>query len=416
MGVPSNLGRFAVREQTAWGTARGASDMTNAYFVECTMTVPTPVQESIQADVMRADHFATTRVAGGKGPVEISLSMPLHGFSTATPSGTPTEHPDAVLLKSCLGSAEVGGYHGSDLSGGSAGVLNLDDGTATVDDVGRALLVPISGGHSVGWVSAMAHGSDPDTYTLIRDLSAAPSSSGAILGSNSVVLDKTQPTPLTLQFLGSTANVSYVYSDAVVTSATITLNAREQPTLEVTLRAASWSEESGTKAGAPSAEALANRPQLPVVLGDNGARVVNSSGALACGQLSIAMTSEVVDEINYSGQGISRFVVTKRSVAVTTVTPATSGSPSAGALDNPASLGTPGASVGAIQVDANTTPGRSFSALIAAGQLQELQAIGDSGGIVAITTVVEPAQYTGDSSSFGTVSSPGNTPFRLAFL
>jgi len=414
MGVPSNLGRFAVREQTAWGTARGASDMTNAYFVECSMTVPTPVQESIQADVMRADHFATTRVAGGKGPVEISLSMPLHGFSTATPSGNPTEHPDAVLLKSVLGSAELGGFHGSDLSGGSAGTLNLNDGTTTVDDVGRAMLVPISGGHSVGWVSAMAHGSDPDTYTLIRDLSAAPSSSGAILGSNSVVLDKTQPTPLTLQFLGSTANVSYMYSDAVVTSATITLNAREQPMLEVTLRAATWSNVGS--GGAPSAAALANRPQLPVVLGDNGARVVNSTGALACGQLSIAMTSEVVDEINYSGQGISRFVVTKRTVAVTTVTPATSGSPSAGALDNPAALGTPGASVGAIQVDANTTPGRSFSALIAAGQLQELQAIGDSGGIVAITTVVEPAQYTGDSSSFGTVTSPANTPFRLAFL
>ena len=416
MGVPSNLGRFAVREQAAWGTAQSAGNMTNAYFIECSMTVPTPVQESIQADVMRADHFATTRVAGGKGPVEISLSMPLHGFSTATPSGTPTEHPDGVLLKSVLGSAELGGYHAGDLSGGTAGVLNLNNGTAAVADVGRAVLVPISGGHSVGWVSAMADGGDPDTYTLIRNLSAAPSSSGAILGSNSVVLDKTQPTPLTLQFLGSTANVSYLYSDAVVTSATITLNAREQPMLEVTLRAASWSEESGTTAGAPSAAALANRPQLPVVLGDNGARVVNSAGALTCGQLSIAMTSEVVDEVNFSGQGVSRFVVTKRTVAVTTVTPATSGSPTAGALDNPAALGTPGASVGAIQVDANTTPGRSFSALIAAGQLQELQALGDSSGIVAITTVVEPAQYTSDTTSSGSVTSPGNTPFRIAFL
>jgi hypothetical protein len=416
MGVPSNLGRFAVREQSAWGTAQSAGSMTNAYFVECTMTVPTPAQESIQADVMRADHFATTRVAGGKGPVEISLSMPLHGFSTSTPSGTPTEHPDSVLLKSCLGSAEQGGYHASDLAGGTASVLNIANGTAVVADVGRAMLVPISGGHSVGWVSAMADGADPDTYTLIRDLSAAPSAAGAILGSNAIVLDKTQPTPLTLQFLGSTANVSYLYSDAVVTAATITLNAREQPTLEVTLRAATWSEESGTTAGGPTAAALADRPQLPVVLGDNGARVVNSAGALTCGQVSIAMAAEVVDEINFSGQGISRFVVTKRTVDITTVTPATSGTPTAGALDNPAALGAPGASVGAIQVDANTTPGRSFSALVAAGQLKDLQALGDSGGIVAITTVVEAAQYTGDTTSAGAVTSPGNTPFRLAFL
>ena len=412
MGVPSNLGRFAVREQSAWGTEQ--TTFTNAHFIECTMSVPTPVQESIQADVMRADHFATTRLAGGKGPVEISLSMPLHGFSSSTPSGNPSEHPDALLLRSVLGSAEQGGYHASDLAGGSASTLNLTNGTAVVADVGRALLVPLASGHSVGWVSAMADGGDPDTYGLIRDLSAAPHSSGAILGSNSIALDKTQPTPFTLQFLGSTANVSYRYSDAIVTSATINLNAREQPMLEVTIRAANWTNVGS--GGAPTAEALADRPQLPVVLGDNGARVVNSSGALACGQLSIAMTSEVVDEINYSGQGISRFVVTKRMVEITAVTPATSGSPAAGALDNPASLGTPGASVGAIQVDANTTPGRAFSALVAAGQLKELQALGDSGGIVAITTVVEPAQYTSDTTSSGSLSSPANTPFRIAFL
>ena len=71
MGVPSNLGRFAVREQSAWGTAQSA--FANATFLEASMMIPTPVQESIQADVMRADHFATTRLAGGKGPVELSL-------------------------------------------------------------------------------------------------------------------------------------------------------------------------------------------------------------------------------------------------------------------------------------------------------------------------------------------------------
>tara|TARA_R100000655_G_scaffold24510_3_gene49612 strand:- start:332 stop:1576 length:1245 start_codon:yes stop_codon:yes gene_type:complete len=414
MGVPSNLGRFAVREQSAWGTEQ--TSFSNAHFVECSMSVPTPVQESIQADVMRADHFATTRVAGGKGPVEISLSMPLHGFSTASPSGNPSEHPDALLLKSVLGSAEQGGYHASDLTGGTAAAITLTNGTGVVTDVGRALLVPLASGYSVGWVDELDESVSPDSYGLIRDLSAAPHSSGAIYGSNSIVLDKTQPTPFTLQFLGSTSNVSFRYSDAVVTAATISLNAREQPTLEVTIRAANWTNVGGEGGGAPSAEALADRPQLPVVLGDNGARVVNSSGALACGQLSISMAAEVVDEVNFSGQGISRLVVTKRTVEVTTVTPATSGDPTAGALDNPAALGAPGTSVGAIQVDANTTPGRSFSALVANGQLKELQALGDSGGIVAVTTVVEPALYTSDTTDTGSVSSPGNTPFRVAFL
>ena len=411
MGIPSNLGRFAVKEQSSgWGTAETV--FANANYLEASMMVPTPAQESIQAEVMRADFFSTTRVAGGKGPMEISLSMPLHGFSTATPSGNPTEHPDALLLRSVLGSGSQDGYHASDLSGGSASAIELTDGTGVAADVGHALLVPLASGHSVGWVSALNSTASPDTYTMIRDLSAAPASSGALLGSSVVVMDKTQPTPFTLEWLGSTANIAIRFSDCVCTAATVTLNAREQPMLEVTVRAANWANISGS--GAPSAEALANRPQLPVVLGDNGARVVNSAGSLACGQMSIAMTAEVVDEVNYSGQGISRFVVTKRTAEVTTVTPAASSG--AGALDNPASLQEPGAAVGAIQVDANTTPGRAFSALIASGQIKELQTLSDSGGIVAITTVVEPALYLSDSTDTGSVSSPGNKPFRLAFL
>ena len=104
MGIPTNLGRFAVKAQASgWGTAE--TSFANANFLECAMSVPTPVVESLQADVMRADWFATTRLAGGSGPIEVSLSMPLHGFSTASPSADPTEHPDALLLASVLGSS-----------------------------------------------------------------------------------------------------------------------------------------------------------------------------------------------------------------------------------------------------------------------------------------------------------------------
>jgi len=412
MGVPSNLGRFAVKTQASgWGTPETV--FANANFVEAAMSIPTPAQDSVQADVMRADFFATTRVAGGKGPTDISLSMPLHGFSTASPSADPAEHPDALLVRSVLGSGSADGYHASDLTGGTAGSVELTGATGTADDVGHALLVPISGGHSVGWVSALDTSGSPDAYTLIRDLSAAPSSSGAMYGSQVAVLDNTQPDPFTFEWLGATANAGMRFSDCVVTSATITLNAREQPTLEVTIRAANWTNG---VTGAPSAAALADRPQMPVVLGDNAARVIDSLGAQACGQVSIAMTAEVVDEINYSGQGISRFVVTKRTAEVTMITPATSGTPTAGSLDNPASLTAPGTAAGAIQVDANTTPGRAFSVLIAAGQVKELQSIGDSGGLVAVTTVVEPGLYTSDTTDTGSVTSPGNKPFRLAWL
>ncbi len=416
MGIPTSIGRFAVKEQSAWGTP--ASGFANANFVEAQIVVPTPTQASVQAEVMRASFFATTRVAGGKGPTEISLTMPLHGFSTAAPTGEATEHPDAMLLRSVLGTAGQNGY-ATDLNGGSAITATVDSGTA--DIAGYALLAPMNGTspleYSAGWVKEKSSG----TYTLQRNwaLDSAgstqqPAASGTLYGSNVVALTNTQPTAFTLEWLGASANVNYTFSDCVVTSATITLNAREQPTLAVTIRSANWTNSAS--GGAPSAAALSNRPQMPVVLSDNGARVVDANGEQKAGSATISLTCDVADEINYdASQGIARFVVTKRTVEMNIVSPASNGSPTPSSLDNPASLLAPGTAAGALQLDAGTTPGRSFSALIPSGQLKELQALGDANSLVSVTTVVECAIYSGDTTD-GSLPAIANTPFRLAFL
>ena len=273
-----------------------------------------------------------------------------------------------------------------------------------------------SGDYSVGWVKDKT----TTTYTMQRKwaLTAAgadqtPDSSGTVYGSNSIYLTATQPTPFTFEWLGSSGNVNFRFYDCVVTSATITLNAREQPTLVVTIKAANWTNVGGSGAG-PSAAALANRPQMPVVMSDNGARVVDASTEQKAGSVSIAITTDVADELNYDApQGLSRFVVTKRTVETTIVSPAAASS--ASNLDNPASLIAPGTAAGAIQIDAGTTPGRAFSALIPSGQLKELQALGDADALVSVTSVVECAIYSGDTTD-GSTGAVMNTPFRLAFL
>ena len=86
-----------------------------------------------------------------------------------------------------------------------------------------------------------------------------------------------------------------------------------------------------------------------------------------------------------------------------------------GSINNPASLSTPGASAGAVQLDAGTTPGRAFSALIANGVVKEIQALGDANSLVSVTTTVECAIYSGDTTD-GSAGTVMNTPFRLAFL
>ena len=413
MGIPTTTGRFAVKEQASgWGTAE--TSFANANFLEAQITVPTPTQSTVQAEVMRASYFSPTRLAGGKGPTEVSLTMPLHGFSTDAPTTYPSENPDALLLRSVLGGSTQFGY-ATDVAGGDATSLEVGSGESAI--CGLAVMAPmaVSGDYSIGWVKDKT----TTTYTMQHKwaLTAAgvdqiPESSGTVYGSNSIYLTATQPTPFTFEWLGSTDNVNYRFFDCVVTSATITLNAREQPTLAVTVRAANW--ENTVSGGAPSAAALANRPQMPVVLSDNGARVVDALAEQKAGSVSIAITSTVADEINYDApQGIAKFVVTKRLVESTVVAPAASSS--ASNLDNPASLKTPGTATGALQIDAGVTPGRAFSALIPSGVIKELQALGDSDSLVSVTSTVECAIYSGDTTD-GSTGDVMNTPFRLAFL
>ena len=414
MGTPTTLGRFAVKEQASgWGTAE--TSFANANFLEAQIAIPTPAQGSVQAEVMRASWFATTRLANGKGPTELSLTMPLHGFSTDAPTTYPSENPDGLLLRSALGGSTQFGY-ATDVAGGDATSLEVGSGESAI--CGLAVMAPmaVSGDYSIGWVKQK----ESDTYTMQRKwaLTAAgaeqtPDSSGTVYGSNAIYLTATQPTPFTLEWLGSSANINYRFFDCVVTSATITLNAREQPTLAVTIKAANW--ENTVSGGAPSAAALTNRPQMPVVMSDNGARVVDATGEQKAGTSTINITTDVADEINFDApQGIAKFVVTKRTVDMQMTAP-TAATGETGSIDNPASLLAPGASAGALQLDAGTTPGRAFSALIPNGVVKEIQALGDANALVSVTTTVECAIYAGDTTD-GSTGDVMNTPFRLAFL
>jgi len=162
MGIPTTLGRFAVKEQASgWGTAE--TSFVNANFVEAQISVPTPTQSSVQAEVMRASWFSTTRVAGGKGPVEVSLTMPLHGFSTDAPTTYPSEHPDSLLLRSVLGSSTQFGY-ATDPTGGSNDELTVTSAEAAI--CGLAVMPPMatSGDYSIGWVQDKT----TTTYTMQR--------------------------------------------------------------------------------------------------------------------------------------------------------------------------------------------------------------------------------------------------------
>lgn len=396
--APYRTGRLSVKAQGAWGTAAGSWAAAN--YVEAEVSVPAPVQEALQTDTMRGGFYESTVVAGSKAGMEVSLRMPLHGFSTASPSGDPTVHPDALLLASALGAAKQDAYAASSITGGTASQLEYTASSADALWEGHALLAAISGGHSIGWATSVTTAT-PDTIDLIADLSAVPSGSGAVYGSNVIYLSTTQPTPFSLLWEGADGNSKITFFDGVVTSAKLTLSPKGQPMLEATCRFADWTN-AGT-GGAPGDYALTDLPQMPAAIGANGARYVLAGSAVNAATFEVEITSEVSEAPGHaSAQGVAQYVVTNRTVRTTVQVPASDLS----------TINAPGTSAGVVQLDLNTTPGRALSVLMPLAQVMELEQLGDAGGIVALTSVYGPLNYTGDDTS----TAPARTDFRIAFL
>jgi len=148
--APSNIGRFALKTQGAWGTAE--TSFAAANYVEASVMIPTPVQEALRTDATRGGYYAQRVVAGSKKDATFTLSMPLHGFSDATPTGDPgAAHPDALLIASALGAYNIKGFASSAVTGGTASAVTVNNADYNLW-VGQAVAVPVSGGHSLGWI------------------------------------------------------------------------------------------------------------------------------------------------------------------------------------------------------------------------------------------------------------------------
>ena len=85
---PTNLAQIMLAKQGAWGTAASPS-ASDATLVECEVVLPTLAQEALTTEAVRGAFHAHRMIAGSKEGVQVSLKMPLHGWSASTPSGNP---------------------------------------------------------------------------------------------------------------------------------------------------------------------------------------------------------------------------------------------------------------------------------------------------------------------------------------
>lgn len=389
-------GRLAVKEQaSSWGTSETSFSATDYLEVQGPIVPPMP-RETLSVDTYRPANTAPPRVPGSKAGGTISFTIPLHGVDAATPSANPTIHPDATIIKALLGGGGADGYS-TTVTGGTAGTPT--DSSIPTAHAGFAALYPISGGYSVGWNSVVTLNT---SSALLVSLAASPVA-GTALGSYVLWLSNTAATPLTIDWLGTDANAHVRYFDALPSKITITLAAKQTPVMEVEFTFLDWTNVGS--GGAPADYAY-TYPRVPAFIGANGARALFAGGSSICPtKVVIEMTQTLEQaECGSASQGVDSLAWSDRMVRVSVTR-------------NPTDLSatpwtdTIGSTKAALQVDASTTPGRGFSAIMPLPQVADQPTPVANGNLLGLTSVYEATIYSGDTGT----TAPADTPFRVAF-
>lgn len=414
MALPSKLGRLAVKQQaSSWGTAETSFASTDYLEVDG-IVIPELVTEALRTDTFRPDFTEPETVAGSKSGVEVSLSFVAHGWSSSTPSADAAAyHPDALLIETALrGSTIIAtGYTLANIAAGSS-TTTTKFTTASTNWEGSAVLTlgAVSSTRQVIWIKDVDTTPTPDTGTCWT-LKEAATTGQTHYGSIVSPLTTTQPVPLTLEWLGASAALSVRFFDGIVTKATITLQAKKQPKIDVTLRFLNWTLVGS--GGAPTSYSY-GFPQMPAITGSNGAyKTENATASSAWQNFSQAVINIDVTAVDSdcasSSQGADSQVVTQRRVTVEVVEPYVEATRP---LDTWGGV-TPGSDNNELVIVANNVPGRCLSAIIPESVVLEQTKIKDNGGIIAVRRLFGCRPYSGDG---GTGSGAGNTPFRIGWL
>jgi hypothetical protein len=404
---PSNLGRVSLAKQSGWGTKQ--TSFAASTYAECEITTPTLSREALMTEAYRGSYYAHRVSAGSKDGATASIRMPLHGWSATTPSGDPTssnQNVDSILFEYVLGGTDfTEAVQGKTVDSYSAPTVTASG--APTSCAADAVLVQTGAGgtaYAVGWVKTAASAD----LTMTSNLSAVGLPDGALFGSISHYLSSGQPSvPLSMEFIGADASSRIILFDGLVTSVTLTMDAKAQPMLEAQLTFADW--EFMGSGGNPGLYTY-SLPQLPASTGTTGALVRSDGTAVDVASMSVEFTAEYKAVLNHSSsEGVSRYVVTSRNVNMSMeVLVGTVGA---------TEIKAPGDEYAYLQADLNTaTPGAAFSMLIPVGQINEQSTLGDSEGIVSVSHSISPGYYSADTGTGDGSTNAIDTPCRVAFL
>jgi hypothetical protein len=392
---PSRLQYVEFAVQSAWGTAE-----TSGFApVECGPVDMPFGREMHSREAVTGGFYMLPPVPGSQAVGnEIQITIPImRGLSAAIPTGNPTAHFEAQVLRALLGGQSVSGFASSAVAASSSTTVVKIKGATSVTNykAGNGLIVTDGAAYDLGWIKQATSGT-PHDVELFQAVEVTALEDEDTYGTATQFLGTSQPIFFTLRVGLLQSNTRMVYEGCVPTSATISLNPRGALQMECTFRVHSIASSPG--ALTDYAYAL---PSLPAAIAANGAKawIGGVKAPFQSMSLSIAQELAAVGSWNDS-QGVAAFAVTQRSVSleyartITTTVPA---------------LTTTADTAHAIQL--GTTPGRMFGILMPSGVHEAPGAIGDDEALRTQTFTYHAGRYAGDTGA----DPASNSPFRVCF-
>lgn len=412
---PSKLGRISLAKQADWGTMQ--TSFPAASYAEVEVGLPTITREALSTDAFRGMFHSQRISAGSRAGATISLRMPLHGWSASTPTADPVagdQHVESILLEAALGAVfthDVMSRTVDSYSAGPPGVLATS--SAMSDIVGSAVLAATSSSvHSVCWVKSQSH---PDLVdlSLTSPANTAPVAGQALYGSLTHYMSTNQPgVGLSLEYLGADSTSRLILFDGCVSRVKLTVAPQAQPVLEADLHFADWSLVGS--GGDPGMYSF-GLPQLPASVGSNGSLLRINGTSVDALSAEFEVSCEYTPVLNHSSsEGISRYIITDRTVAMTME--------SAASAVNDTYVYAPGTELDYVQLDINANvPGQAVSILVPKAVITAQSTLGDADGIVSISSQMSAAYYDGDATASSVTAGsgatvPADTVARVAFM
>jgi len=397
---PVKLSKIHLKRQASWGTPE--TSFADADLLEVVGEfIPPANVEALQPDVNKAGFEETPISAGSKAAFDVTFSFVPHALPTGFASGNPTPTIEHRLFEDALGLLQATGYIAARAAGVSTTKLYYTDGQGSADWTGQGLLVPRAGGHIWAWPRELDLTTDPDEALLIVAVPTAPTESAIQYGSVTCALsaDGLEQLPFTMQFAGQSANTGWRCWDGRVSSLSVEVNAKAQPTVSVTMRFLNWTQVDALTATPYSFP----RSQFgPAIQADSyGALVANCPASW-----TLTVTQELA-EVPCIGaqQGTSRLTTSNRMVEVALRQVITDAHAQAWQA--------PGTDPGPLVLAATTTPGRALSVLLPRPVVAAQEQLANIEGLWGSELTLRVYAYSGDASAAG--SAVENTAFRIAF-